>query len=165
MKVKTISEFSNHSNYMGLVDDIMMWLEFEDGMKGSFWMSKSALGNRNGLKLRLYGTQGSAVWLQTNPEEIMVSYKNGTIKTIDRASKSTICNKPRYNRYRAGHPSGFIEAFANLYFDIAEALHSFLKSGKYASPYVFGMGHSVSGLELFAAARKSNDQRSWVEIC
>ena len=59
-----MGEFSNHSNYKGLVDDIMMWLEFEDGMKGSFWMSKSALGNRNGLKLRLYGT-----------EEVLFGYK------------------------------------------------------------------------------------------
>jgi len=161
--IRTIGDFANHSSYKGLVDDIMMWLEFEDGMKGSFWMSKTALGNRNGLKLRIYGTEGSAVWLQTNPEELMVSYRNGTMTTIDRASKTKICSKPRYNRYKAGHPSGFIEAFANLYCDIADALMAYRENGKHENPYVFGIGHSMSGIDLFTAARKSNDDRCWVE--
>ena len=79
------------------------------------------------------------------------------------ASNTTICSKPRYNRYKAGHPSGFIEAFANLYCDIAEAFVEYRINGKHENPYVFGIGHSMSGVELFTAARKSNDDRCWVE--
>jgi predicted dehydrogenase len=162
--VRVIAEFSNYSKYPGLVDNIMMWLEYEEGVKGSFWMSKSALGNRNGLKLRLYGEKGSAEWVQMNPEELRISYKDGTCMTVDRAANTLICGERRYNRYKAGHPSGFIEAFANLYYDIADALIEYRNNGKHNNPYVFGIDHSVRGLELFAAARESDNNRCWKEL-
>jgi predicted dehydrogenase len=162
--VRVIAEFSNYSMHPELVDNVMMWLEYEDEMKASFWMSKTALGNRNGLKLRLYGENGSAEWVQMHPEELRISYKDGTCITIDRAAKTLICSEARYNRYKAGHPSGFIEAFANLYCDIADALIEYRKNGKHNNPYVFGIDHSVRGLELFAAARESDNDRCWKEL-
>lgn len=162
--VRVIAEFSNCSMHPGLVDNVMMWLEYEDEMKASFWMSKTALGNRNGLKLRLYGENGSAEWVQMHPEELRICYKDGTCITVDRASKTLVCSEMRYNRYKAGHPSGFIEAFANLYCDIADALIEYHKNGKHNNPYVFGIDHSVRGLELFAAARESDNDRCWKEL-
>ena len=102
-----------------------MWLEYENDLKGSFWMSKTAIGNRNGLRLRIIGDKGSADWIQNNSEELYLSYKNGTREIIDRGTKSLILNNSRYNRYKVGHPAGFIEAFANLYFDIADSLKKY----------------------------------------
>ena len=162
--VRVIAEFSNYSMHPELVDNVMMWLEYEDEMKASFWMSKTALGNRNGLKLRLYGENGSVEWVQLHPEELRICYKDGTCITVDRASKTLMCSEMRYNRYKAGHPSGFIEAFANLYYDIADALIEYRNNGKHNNPYVFGIDHSVQGLELFAAARKSDNDRCWKEL-
>ena len=46
---------------------------------------------------------------------------------------------------------------------IADALIAYRENGKHENPYVFGIGHSMSGLELFTAVRKSNDNRCWVE--
>ena len=37
--IRTIGDFANHSSYKGLVDDIMMWLEFEDGMKNGWYLN------------------------------------------------------------------------------------------------------------------------------
>ena len=162
--VRVIADFANYSIYPGLVDNVMMWLEYEDKMKGSFWMSKTALGNRNGLKLRLYGENGSAEWVQMHPEELRICYKDGTCITVDRASKTLKCNEMRYNRYKAGHPSGFVEAFANLYYDIADALIEYRSNDKHNNPYVFGIDHSIRGLELFAAARESDNDRCWKEL-
>jgi predicted dehydrogenase len=162
--VKTAGKFSNHSIHQGLVDDIMMWLEYEDDMKGSFWMSKTALGHRNGLKLRIYGTKGSAEWLQSSPEEMHLSYRDGSRITLDRASDTKLCGEPRYNRYRAGHPSGFIEAFANLYSDIADALIFYRQSGHHENPFVFGLDHSIQGLELFTSAIKANESGQWENV-
>lgn len=161
---RVMAEFSNFSTYTGVVDNIMMWLEYDDGMKGSFWMSKAALGNRNSLKLRLYGDKGSAEWEHMKPEELRIFHNDGTCLTIDRASKTFICGESRYNRYVAGHPSGFLEAFANLYSDIADALIEYRKTGKQENPYVFGLEHSVRGLKLFTAARISNHERCWKEV-
>lgn len=162
--VRVMAEFSNYSQYSGLVDDIMMWLAYKDGMKGSFWMSKTAIGNRNGLKLRLYGDKGSAEWIQMRPEELQISYSDGRLTTIDRASKTFICEELRYNRYKAGHPSGFIEAFANLYYDIADALIEYRSRGAHNNPYVFGIEHSIRGLQIFSAARKSYNDSCWIKL-
>lgn len=161
---RTMAEFSNFSEYPDLVDNVMMWLEYENGMKGSFWMSKTVIGHRNGLKLRLYGSEGSAEWLQSNPEELKISHKDGTCTTVDRSTKPQICGEARYNRFKVGHPSGFIEAFANLYSDIADALVEYRENGKHDNQYVFGLEHSLRGLTLFEAARMSHDERCWKEL-
>lgn len=161
---QTMAEFSNYSSHNGLVDDILMWVQFNSGIKGSFWMSKAALGNRNGLKISLYGDKGSAHWVQVNPEELKLFNIDGTCTIIDRGGETMVCGSPRYNRYKAGHPAGFIEAFANLYSDIADALIQFTETGKHNNPYVFGFDHSVKGLNLFTAACRSNENRSWKNL-
>ena len=161
---KTTGKFSSHSIYENVVDDIMMWLEYEDGVKGSFWMSKTALGHRNGLRIRIYGTNGSAEWLQSRPEEMCISGKDGSKTVLDRAARTMLCGESRYNRYRPGHPSGFIEAFANLYFDMADAVTSYSSTGVQENPYVFGIDHSIKCLELFTAARKADETVKWVDV-
>ena len=161
---QTMAEFSNYSSYADLVDDILMWIKFDSGIKGSFWMSKSALGNRNGLQISLYGDKGSARWIQTEPELLKIFSDDGTCRIVDRGGSTMVCESPRYNRYKAGHPAGFIEAFANLYSDIADALIQFDETGKHDNPYVFGFGHSVNGLNLFTAACKSNEDGSWQTV-
>jgi predicted dehydrogenase len=161
---KVMANFFNSSRHKKIIDNVLMWLEYKNGIKGSFWMSKTAIGNRNGLRLRIFGDKGSAEWIQNNSEELRLSYKNGTREILDRASKSTISSKKRYNRYKAGHPAGFIEAFANLYFDIADNLNSYNNRKKNKSIYVFDLDHSLRGLELFAASCKSNRSRNWQKI-
>lgn len=162
--LRTIAEYSNHSKHSCLTDDIMMWLEFDDSIKGSYWMSKSALGHRNGLRIRIYGEEASAEWVQMAPEELKICDKRGNHILIDRASKSHLSHEPRYNRYKAGHPSGFVEGFANLYSDISDALIEFRETGTHNSPYVYGMNHSLNGLKLFEASRISNKEKHWIEL-
>jgi predicted dehydrogenase len=161
---RVMGEFSGHSAYGNVIGDVMMWLKYDDDLKGSFWMSKTALGHRNGLKLRLYGTKASAQWVQEDPENMLICYQDGTRTNVDRASKTALGGEARYNRYIPGHPTGFLEAFANLYSDIADALDSYRTTGKHQNSYVFGIDHSIRGLKLFAAARKSNDDRCWVKL-
>lgn len=162
--LRVAGRFSNHSNYQGLVDDIVMWVDFEDGLAADFWMSKSALGNRNGLKLRIFGSEASAEWIQTEPEYLMMAYANGERFVIDRGSKLIIAGENRYNRYKAGHPAGFIEAFANLYYDIADSLIEYRKNGSCNNQFVFGIEHSLESLNLFDGLVKANKSGSWVEL-
>jgi len=156
--------YSNNSSYDEVIDDVMMWMEYSDGAKGSFWMSKSAIGNRNGLKLSLYGTKGSATWIQIDPENLHISYQDGRKVTVDRVSNVSVSNELRYNRYVAGHPAGFLEAFANLYSDIADAFIDYSSTGVHNNPYVFGVDHSVSGMKLLDAVGESHRCRTWVNL-
>ena len=103
-------------------------------------------------------------WVQTNPEILHLSYNDGSKVSLDRASKTLVCSEPRYNRYISGHPAGFIEAFANLYSDIADALEFYNNTGEFKNTYVFGLDHSIFGLKLFESAKESHDSCSWVNL-
>lgn len=160
----TIAEFSNHSLYPNLVDDVHMLLKYPNDIKGSMWMSKTAIGHRNGLKIRIYGDQGSAFWYQLNPDELELNYSDGRREILDRAGQCQYAHQFRYNRMKPGHPTGFVEAFANLYADIAENLTAF-KAGKTpTSPYSFGLQHAADGLNLFKAAVESNKSGTWQKV-
>lgn len=80
---------------------------------------KSSLGYQNGLKLEVFGSSGSALWLQTAPEELNLADGQGTRRILARGNLNCkVANERRYSRFKGGHPSGFIEAFANVYEDI-----------------------------------------------
>ena len=162
--LSTVAQFSNHSQYDNLVDDVHMLLKYPDDIKGSMWMSKTAIGHRNGLKVRVYGEQASASWYQLNPDELEISSNDGSRKTIDRASACLVAGEFRYNRMKPGHPTGFVEAFANLYADIADNLLAFKQGKAQTSPYVFGLDHAKQGLELFAAAQASQHSGVWESV-
>ena len=158
------AEFNTFSQYQDIVDNVAMWLQFSDGMTTNFWMSKTAIGRRNGLRIRLFGEQGSAEWFQMEPEQLQIATMDGTQMIIDRGGQAGVAAEGRYNRMKVGHPSGFIEAFANLYSDFADALLEWRKTRRHTNPYVFGIEHAVDGLALFHAARLSSSSRRWEPV-
>ena len=133
-----------------------------NGAAASFWFTKSALGRRNGLKLRLFGTKASAEWLQSEPEELLLAHADGRRELLDRASAVRVANAPRYARFKAGHPAGFIEAFANLYVDIAGALREHRAEGAWSSPEVFGPELALEGLHFVETLTEAARRKMWL---
>ncbi|MFT2112607.1 Gfo/Idh/MocA family protein [Marinomonas sp. 2405UD68-3] len=162
--IETIAQFTNHSQYPNLIDDAFMLLNYPNNIKGSMWMSKTAIGHRNGLKVRVYGDKGSAYWIQLNPDELELNYNDGRREIIDRAGQCEYANQFRYNRMKPGHPTGFVEAFSNLYTDIHSELVHFLNHSTNDSNYVFGLEQAKDCLNLFKAAQKSVELQRWVKL-
>lgn len=102
--------------------------------------------------------------MQVNPEELKIYLKDRICTTFCHSTNLQIYGEARYNRFKVGYSSGFIEALVNLYYDIADALIAHSKTGKQENPYVFGLDHSMKGVELFTTAQMSNNERSWVEL-
>ncbi len=103
----------------GLIDEVDIIARYQDDLVVNFWYGKVALGYRNGLRLRVFGTEGSFEWHQEDPEKLKYSNKYGDLSYIDRLSSVSLeMSSARYQRFKAGHPAGFIEAFANYYQDI-----------------------------------------------
>ena len=75
-----------------------------------------------------------------------------------------VSSRLRYNRFKSGHPSGFLEAFANLYWDIAEALEAYQETGEQDSEFVFTVEHALEGLSMFEAIAKSSRDKSWQTV-
>lgn len=113
---------SSYGWFSEVIDDVSSILHFKSGCKAVIWYGKSAIGHRNGLRVRVYGSEGSAEWYQMEPEFLHYYDIYGCHTIIDRGSHVTVANQDRYNRFKSGHPAGFLEAFANIYVDIADQI-------------------------------------------
>lgn len=162
--VDVVADQSTFGWFNGVVDNVTCMLRYTGSVRCQMWFSKVALGQRNGLKVRVYGSEGSAEWHQMTPEDLQLSYIDGRRECVDRASMVGEACLPRYNRFKAGHPAGFIEAFANIYCDIADCYSEYQKKGLYTSDEVFGVAHAIEGLQLFEAIAQSVDEHRWVSI-
>lgn len=147
-----------------VIDNVSCLTRYSNKVEGQLWFSKCALGHRNGLRLRIYGSKASAEWYQLNPEEVFVSFADGRRQLLDRASNTKVASLPRYNRFKAGHPAGFNEALANLYVDIHSVLCHFKDTGKQSSEEVFGADLAVEGLEFIEAMVRSCASRRWEPV-
>ncbi|MBT4034791.1 MAG: Gfo/Idh/MocA family oxidoreductase [Candidatus Marinimicrobia bacterium] len=154
------ADYHNYSRFDDVVDDAHLWVKYEQGMNASMWMSKTALGHRNGLRVRIYGEKGSAEWYQMDPENLTLSDQQGRKTVVDRGCAAS--DLMPYERFKPGHPIGFVEAFANLYGDIADALidHRQGKVGNH--PYVYGLEHAAQGLHMLRSATLAHEQRRWI---
>jgi predicted dehydrogenase len=120
---KELKEFSAF-NSLGVVDNVYAWADLSGGITFAGWWGKTSLGYRNGLRVRVFGSKGSAEWEQSKPEYLTVARSDGGKEIIERGREDLlICNAPRYNRFKPGHPAGFVEAFANLYLDFHDTLN------------------------------------------
>jgi len=160
---KVIATYDSFSTY-GVIDDVNMMLEYKSGIKGNMWLSKTALGNRNGLHIEVYGSKASALWHQENPEKLEFSYNTGQKIIIDRGSDIEMISNPLYSRMTPGHPAGFIESFANLYNDIANQLDNFYHQKEIDTTYVYSLEHAKNGIHLLSSASESHKIKEWIDI-
>jgi len=146
---------ANQFSKYHIVDDMKFLVRYSDDLSGSFWISKTSLGNANALSIEVYGDQAGVKWSHEYPEELTIAYNNGKKEIINRSCDLFEAGKKRYNRMTAGHPAGFIEAFANLYVDIASAYHG------ESNPFIYGVDHSIESVAFLEQAMRSFEEGKW----
>lgn len=156
----------NSFGYYDVTDNLMCMARYSNNIDCQIWYSKSALGHKNGLKVEVYGINGSAIWYQMNPEFLEFNDNMGRSIIIDRSSKDIeIADQERYNRFKSGHPAGFVEAFANHYDDIYKGLIHYQNGEKnYFNKYIFGIESSINEILLMEAIEKSTQSKKWEKI-
>lgn len=160
-----IAKISTYGNFKKIIDNVNCIVEYSNNITCNMWYSKTAAGNRNGMRIRIFGKRGSADWVQENPEILMLADNKGNKRIIDRGNDElAVANLPRYTRFKAGHPAGFVEAFANYYQDIALAIRNYKedKSFNYAESY--GIEETLEACKLFEAIQKSGVSRTWIKV-
>jgi predicted dehydrogenase len=155
---------SGNGWFADIVDNASCLCVYSGGIQGQIWFSKSALGYRNGLRIRIFGSEGSAEWTQGYPEELSFASNDGTKRTIDRGGSVAVAGQQRYSRFKSGHPAGFVEAFANLYCDIADALLMYQETGAWTSDEVFGAELECEGLQFLEAMAASAVSKKWEKV-
>ena len=107
-----------------LDDNVHMMLRFTGGAKGSLWATQVAPGNENNLRLRVYGEKAGIEWHQENPNELSFTPLGQAKQIVRRGSAGTGRSAAHATRIPSGHPEGYLEAFAQLYSDLAEQIIS-----------------------------------------
>jgi predicted dehydrogenase len=107
-----------------LDDDCNVLLRLESGAPGVLCASQIAAGQRNGLRLRVYGEKAGLDWCQEDPNRLIISSLDGSTKVLPGASNSAALSDGSRSVFRLplGHPEGYIEAFANIYRDFGGAV-------------------------------------------
>jgi predicted dehydrogenase len=107
-----------------LDDDANVLLRFAGGARGVLVASQINAGLENGLRLRVSGTRGTLEWAQEQPSQLHYLPLDGPRQLLTRGSP-WLCDAAKHaSRLPAGHPEGFIEAFANLYCGVAQAVRT-----------------------------------------
>lgn len=162
---EVIGDQSTYGQFADIVDNVYCLARYANDLRVQTWYGKTALGYRNGLRIRVFGSLASAEWLQMQPEDLLLSQTDGRRILIDRGSSDAdVTRQPRYNRFKPGHPSGFIEAFANLYTDIADNLRQHLLQIPPRNDYAYGARESEEGLRFLEAITRSAESRVWQHV-
>lgn len=128
-----------------LVDDYgAAMLRFNNGAKGSFWVTQTAAGVENCLRIRVSGNRGSVEWWQERPTRLISTPLNGPSRVYTPNGPDVLPAAARASRIVAGHPEGFHEAFANIYSDAAEAIAA-RRSGSAADPLAMQFPNHIDG--------------------
>lgn len=110
-----------------LDDDGSMLLRFDNGAKGVLMASQISVGEENALRIRVYGEQGGLEWCQQEPNTLWLKWNDRPTEML-RTGYGYLSSMASANtRTPAGHPEGYLEAFANLYLAFAGQIRSRLK--------------------------------------
>lgn len=125
------AELSSFGPGRQLDDDASILLRLAGGARGVLLASQMAVGHENDLRLRVFGERGSLDWRQEDPNLLIHSPLDEPPRRLTRGSAHLSEAARRACRLPPGHPEGFIEAFANLYTELAGDLHAGTRSGDY----------------------------------
>jgi len=116
-----------------LEDDGNVLIRLDNGARGVLHASQISVGVENGLNIRVYGEKGGLEWSQLEPNTLVARWLDKPVQLL-RTGGGYLSERSLMNtRLPAGHPEGFIEAFANLYRNYILALKAIL-DGKEPKP-------------------------------
>ncbi len=150
-----------------LDDDANVLLRFDNGAKGILHCSQISAGEENELNIRVYGEKGGLEWHQQDPNTMLVKwlekpmevYRTGLGYMSDIAAANT--------RTPAGHPEGYLEAFANIYKNFAATITA-RKEGKTPSAHDLDfptVEDGVRGMKFIDAVIESGkNNAAWTKI-
>lgn len=149
-----------------LDDDGNLLLRFEGGARGVLHSSQIAVGEENKLSLRVYGNEASLEWQQEHPNELVVKYPDRPREILRRGNGYVGEDAQRVTRIPAGHPEGYLEAFANLYREAFRAIAAEVAGEPPPDDLDLpGIDDGVAGMAFIEAAVASARQGAvWVPV-
>ena len=146
-----------------LEDDGNVLVRLQHGARGVLYASQISAGEENALAIRVYGEEGGLQWRQQEPNTLAVTWadRHREVRRTGVGDLSTAAQ--RHTRLPAGHPEGFIEAFANLYRNYALTLQARLQGAEPPGGLDFPtVDDGVRGMAFISACVASaRSDRKW----
>lgn len=149
-----------------LDDHAQVMMRYANGARGTLWASQVATGCENALTLRVYGTKAQLRFEQEDPNVLWLTPQGGAAQRLTRGRADSDA-AARATRIPAGHPEGYIEAFAQLYRDAAQRIRQIEKGNAAVSGVADlpDVADGVAGLRFIEAVLQSHAAGlAWVEL-
>lgn len=149
-----------------LDDDGNVLVRYKGGAKGILHSSQISIGDENMLNIRVYGTKAGIEWRQEFPNELVVKYADKPRETWRRGNDYLSPGLASFTRIPAGHPEGYLEAFANIYLEAFRAIEAEVTGKKQPRNLDFPtIEDGVYGMALIETVVKSSKLGAkWVKF-
>lgn len=128
-----------------LDDDATVLVKLDNGAKGVVGASQIAVGDENDLAISIYGESASLTWRQQEPNTLILKFNDQPAQII-RTGVGPLCKEAQLaTRTPAGHPEGYLEAFANIYQRFATQILSYPQTLEEIEP-VLGIEAAIRGM-------------------
>ena len=147
-------------------DNAHVMLRFAGGARGMLWSSQVAPGNENALRIRVYGETGGLEWAQEDPNYLWHTPFGEPKRLVTRGGAGSGDIAGRVSRTPPGHPEGYLEGFANIYSEAAEAIVAARTGAAVSGDVIYPTVHDgLKGVQFVSACVKSSQRdAAWVRL-
>lgn len=164
---KLSADFASCLEGRELEDDAMINFRMTEGTVGRLWTSAIALGNQHGLTMKIFGEIGGLKWSQEQPNQLYYTQLNEPTQILERGMDCLCENAINASRIATGHSEGFLDAFANLYSQLAKAITLINQNQKIDSSQIW-FPTAEDGLQSIdiveRAVESSKNGSKWYDI-
>lgn len=158
------AEVTSYVSGRTLDDDANVLVRLQGGGKGILTCSQVACGESNNLNLRIYGAKAGLEWRQEDPNTLLFKPERAPWERVCVGGAGSSAATRGLSRLPAGHPEGYLEAFANIYRlfigDVRRSFRGEAPRGGYPTAY-----EGLRGMRFVRSALESSQAGGcWVEV-
>ncbi len=154
------ADIKKYSKKINLDSNAQVFLNYENGAKGIFWTCISARGGVYGLRIRIFGSKGSLEWVQNDPNYLKLNPAKGATKILEKGFHEADFSND-FARVKPGHPEGYIDAFANIYNEVADRIISKNKTKIYYYPTAY---QGLLTAKFIQTCIDSSNKKKWIKF-
>lgn len=150
-----------------LDDDCNVLLRFDNGARGILHASQISAGEENNLRIRIYGEKGGLDWSQMEPNSLIFRTLDNHMQVLRTGVGNLYPITQVHTRVPGGHPEGYLEAFANIYRNVAKCIQARLENKTPEAHYLDfpTVNEGVRGMIFITKVIESgNSDMKWIKM-
>jgi len=150
-----------------LDDDGNVLLRFENGAKGILYASQISAGEENNLRIKVYGEKGGVEWAQMHPNSLIVRWNDKSTQILRTGVGDLSPEAQAHTRIPAGHPEGYLEAFGNIYRNVARCIQARI-AGTAVDPLYTDFPTVEDGVRgmnfIYKVIESGKSEQKWIKL-